>query len=97
MTMTLLVMNVNPGLEEDMVDYLLVRDGVEGFTSYRVNGHGRIGGLSVMEQVAGRQKRVQFEVLMEEADVPGVLDGLGRSVGPDIVYWQQPVFGAGRT
>lgn len=97
MTMTLLVMNVNPALAEEMVDYLLVQDGVTGFTSYQVYGHGKNRGLSVTEQVTGRQSRLQYEVLMDVADVAAVLDGLAENVGPDILYWQQPVSGVGRT
>ena len=97
MTMTLLVLNVNPALAEEMVDYLLVQEGVSGFTSYRVYGHGSNRGLSMTEQVTGRQNRLQYEMLMDTADVPAVLDGLSENVGPDIVYWQQPVSGIGRT
>lgn len=97
MTMTLLVLNVNPALAEEMVDYLLVQEGVSGFTSYQVNGHGRNTGLSVTEQVTGRQSRLQFEMFMDVDDVADVLGGLAANVGPDIVYWQQPISGVGRT
>ena len=37
---TLLVLNIPPELEEDLVDYLLSRPSVTGFTSFRVYGHG---------------------------------------------------------
>jgi hypothetical protein len=97
MTMTLLVLNVNPALEEEMVDYLLVQESVGGFTSYHVYGHGQNRGLSVAEQVTGRQRRQQYEILIDVAEVSGVLDGLADSVGPGIVYWQQAVSGVGHT
>ncbi len=97
MTMTMLVLNVNPALAEEMVDYLLVQEGVNGFTSYQVHGHGRNRGLSVTEQVTGRQNREQYEVLMDVSDVDAVVDGLAENVGRDIVYWQQPMTGMGRT
>lgn len=36
---TLLVLNITPELEEELVDYLLSREEVGGFTSYPVHGH----------------------------------------------------------
>lgn len=94
---TLLVLNLRPELEEDLVDYLLAREGVAGFTSYHARGHGLVNEeLSLAEQVSGRRKRLQFEILMDEADVNLLIDGLADEVGRDIVYWQQVVSNSGR-
>lgn len=93
---TLLILNINPELEEDLVDYLLQLDCVSGFTSYQVRGHGRHGDMSLAEQVSGRRKRTQVEILMKVADVAEVLQGLAGNVGRDITYWQQPVSNYGR-
>ncbi|MBT8147399.1 MAG: DUF3240 family protein [Gammaproteobacteria bacterium] len=94
---TLLVLNIRPELEEDLVDYLLAREGVAGFTSYHARGHGLVNEeLSLAEQVSGRRKRLQFEILMDEADVNLLIDGLADEVGRDIVFWQQVVSNAGR-
>ena len=93
---TLLVLNVRPELEEDLVDYLLTRDGIEGFTSYHARGHGTNEGMSLAEQVSGRRKRLQFEILMEESDVKALIDGLADTVGRDIVFWQQMISNQGR-
>ena len=95
--MTLLVMNLPPTLEEDLIDYLLSLECVGGFTSYVAQGHGEHENLSIAEQVSGRRKRIQFEVLMEEESVETVTSGLAGEVGADITYWQQPVNNLGRT
>lgn len=87
----LLILNTNPELEEDLVDYLLGLDCISGFTSYPVRGHGHHGNLSVAEQVTGRRKRLQVEMVMPETDVETVLAGLADRVGRDISWWVQPV------
>ena len=94
---TLLVLNIRPELEEDLVDYLLVLDCIAGFTSYHARGHGLVNEeLSLAEQVSGRRKRLQFEILMDDVDVNTLIDGLADEVGRDIVYWQQVVSNTGR-
>jgi len=94
---TLLVMNLPPALEEDLIDYLLSLECVGGFTSYAAQGHGEHENLSIAEQVSGRRKRIQFEVLIEEESVETVTSGLAGEVGADITYWQQPMNNLGRT
>jgi hypothetical protein len=61
----LVVLNVAPGLEEAVVDWLLGREGHKGFTSSPVAGHSsRHEDLSAAEQVSGRRRRTQFEIHM---------------------------------
>jgi hypothetical protein len=93
---TMLVMNINPELEEDMVDYLLGQEFINGFTSYQVNGHGAFSNMSLAEQVSGRRKRVQLEVLLEQAAINTILEGLKSNVGVDIVYWEQAITNHGK-
>jgi hypothetical protein len=93
---TLLVLNVSPQVEEDLIDYLLQADGVSGFTAQTVYGHGPEGSMTLAEQVTGRRKRLQASVLLSEEYVAGVLAGLASQVGGDIVWWQQPVSASGR-
>ena len=93
---TLLVLNLSPDLEEDMVDYLLPQEGVGGFTSYRVRGHGHHADMSLAEQVSGRRKRQQFEIIIEESEVDNLLAGLVNNVGKDILCWQQAKSKVGR-
>jgi len=93
----LLIINLPPMLEEDLVDYLLSLDFVIGFTSYGVQGHGEHERLSVAEQVTGRRKRMQFEMLIDLSDYEQITAGLATAVGKDITYWQMPVQHIGRT
>ncbi|MFT5321749.1 MAG: hypothetical protein ACI934_001907 [Pseudohongiellaceae bacterium] len=92
---TLLTLNTNPDLEEDLVDYLLSLDGVSGFTSYPVSGHGDHDDLSVSEQVSGRRKRLQVEIILDDSQVQPLLGGLAENVGKDFNWWQQPVVASG--
>ncbi len=93
---TMLIMNINPELEEDMVDYLLEQEFISGFTSYQVSGHGAFANMSLAEQVSGRRKRVQLEVLLDQTVVKTILAGLKSNVGVDIVYWEQAISNHGR-
>lgn len=93
----LLIINLPPALEEDLVDYLLSIDSVEGFTSYAVQGHGDHRNLSVAEQVSGRRSRVQFEMVIDQNDFEPITSSLGKAVGKDLLYWLMPVLDIGRT
>jgi|6_EtaG_2_1085325.scaffolds.fasta_scaffold75792_3 uncharacterized protein DUF3240 len=93
---SILMLNVAPELEEDLVDYLLSIEQIVGFTSYTVYGHGQHQGLSVAEQVSGRRKRSQYELIVNESFIPLILAGLAEAVGRDIIYWQQAVSNFGR-
>lgn len=94
---TLLVLNIPPALEDDMVDYLLALEEVKGFTSFTAQGHGGGERLTVTEQVSGRRQRVQFEIIVEEELVELIVSGLSADVGKDIAYWHLPVSGIGHT
>tara|TARA_R110002073_G_scaffold5431_1_gene33445 strand:- start:353 stop:679 length:327 start_codon:yes stop_codon:yes gene_type:complete len=88
---TMLVLNIAPELEEDLIDYLLSFEDLEGFTSVHVHGHGDHISLTVAEQVTGRRKRAQYQLLLDDSIIPKVLAGLAESVGKDIVYWEQAI------
>jgi nitrogen regulatory protein PII len=65
MAQGLLILIAPVHLEEILVDFLLQKNELSGFTTSHVSGHGRhhaesAASLSMVEQVAGRQKRVQF-------------------------------------
>ena len=92
----ILMLNVAPELEEDLVDYLLSIEQIVGFSSYTVYGHGQQQGLSVAEQVSGRRKRSQYELIVKKSIIPLIISGLAEAVGRDIIYWQQPVSNFGR-
>lgn len=88
---TLLVLNVAPELEENLIDYLLSFEQIQGFTSFRVYGHGEHHRISLKEQVTGKRKRSQYEIFLDPGAIPIVLKGLASGVGKDIVFWQQAV------
>ena len=89
MNETMLVLNLDPRLEEDLVDYLLGLPQISGFTTYPVHGHGDHRNMSVSEQVSGRRRRLQIEIILEEQSVNELLAGLSDAVGKGITYWQQ--------
>lgn len=94
----LVVLNVPPSLEETVVDWLLAREDSTGFTSFPVFGHSTShDGLSLAEQVTGRQRRQQFQVLLAEHTVDAFLEDARRSLGAaGIRYWAIPLMATGR-
>lgn len=84
----LLILIVPPNLEEMLVDFLLLQTQISGFTSSKVNGHGAVNAplngdaraeLSIVEQVTGRQQRVQFMLHASIADLQAVVIALKTS------------------
>ncbi len=91
----LLILNIPPELEDQLVDYLLSLDDLNGFTSYPARGHGEHRQMSVAEKVTGRRRRIQFELILDHALADRLLAGLRDNVGTDIYYWLQPVAASG--
>lgn len=93
----LITLNVAPGLEEAVVDCLLTFESEDGFSSYTVNAHDhRNEGLSLAEQVSGRQKRVRFQMYIPESDLQALLDRLEQEFsGAGIHYRVTPVLQSG--
>ena len=93
----LLRLNIPPGLEEDVVDLLLTSEEIPGFQSYPIRGHGKVGAMTVAEQVEGRRKRVQFEIVLETEILEALLAKLKEALPvPDIIYWVSPITASGR-
>lgn len=94
----LLVLTVAPSLEDAMIDWLLDSEHQSGFTSIQVAGHStRHDQLSTVEQVTGRQRRVQFQIQLDARKVDAFMDGLFtafRSV--DLHHWIQPIYSRSR-
>ncbi|MBZ0091253.1 MAG: DUF3240 family protein [Burkholderiales bacterium] len=81
-------------LEENIVDFLLGQATLaSGFTTLRIEGHGRNDKLqSLLEQVRGRARRVQMNVVMNDEDAKSLLVSLRQELGnADIVYWISPI------
>lgn len=94
----LVVLTAAPALEEPLIDWLLDRGGNGGFTSMPVSGHSaRHEGLTLTEQVRGRQRRVQFQVHMPVDAVADFLaDARDAFGGTDLHYWVLPIMGGRR-
>jgi hypothetical protein len=89
----LVTLNIPPSLEEMMVDNLLMLEAEHGFTSFPVNSHHHVNkGLSLAEQVTGRQKRIRFQMSVPEHELSAFLSQLRQEFsGSGIQYWVLPV------
>ena len=93
----LVTLNVPPDLEEAIVDFLLVLEDENGFSSYAVNSHHHINeGLSIAEQVTGRQNRIRFQLYVADDELQNLLNKLQKQFkGAGIHYWVLPVIANG--
>ncbi|HBG31165.1 DUF3240 family protein [Candidatus Macondimonas diazotrophica] len=93
----LLTLVVGPALSDAVIDWLLVQDDLRGFSSHHGAGHGQDpNSLSATEQVAGRQARVFFNLMLPAARFPDVLARLRAAFsGADLHYWAVPVIHSG--
>jgi len=87
-----------PAIEDTVVDWLLEREEVSGFTSHSVDGHGSSAhSMSIGEQVAGRRKQVMFQFYLPEQAMSGVVEALTDEFhGTGLHYWVTPVVDSGR-
>jgi len=93
----LVTINVPPSLEEPIVDCLLMLETEHGFSSFPVNAHHHSNqGLSLSEQVRGRQKRVRFQLYVDAQGLAHLLNELKQEFGGSgIQYWVMPVIEKG--
>jgi hypothetical protein len=94
----LLHLIVPPQVEDALVEWLLERADVPGFTSSAVSGHGSSErSMTVAEQVAGRSRRVLFVLLLPQETTRDVLRDLGNDFRQSgIHYWTLPAIEHGR-
>ncbi|MDD4913728.1 MAG: DUF3240 family protein [Methylococcales bacterium] len=92
-----LSINVPPSLEEAVVDCLLTIENARGFISFPVNGHHHSGqGLSLAEQVSGRQRRIRFQMNVDKQNIAELLNRLKTDFdGSGLHYWIMPVIEQG--
>ncbi len=76
-------------LEEDLVDFFLDSEHQFGFSSLQMRGHSsEHSGMSVLEQVTGRQQQVQFQILVDESQARDICQRLETVYsGVGIHYW----------
>jgi Protein of unknown function (DUF3240) len=89
--------NVPPVLEESIVDWLLARAGGHGFTAYAAHGHGAAHEhLTIAEQVRGRQRRMEFRVVLPGTALEDFVADLEREfAATDLYFHALPVLVAG--
>jgi hypothetical protein len=89
----LVTLNIPPSLEEMMVDSLLMLEAEHGFSSFPISAHHYDNkGLSLSEQVTGRQKRIRFQMYVPVQKLPELLEQLRQEFsGSGIQYWVLPV------
>lgn len=89
----LVTLNVPPALEGMMVDNLLMMEFERGFSGFPVFAHHHENkGLSIAEQVTGRQKKIRFQMYVNETDLEKLLERLREIFsGSNIEYWVIPV------
>ncbi len=93
----LVTLNVPPSLEEVLVDSLLMLEAKYGFSSFPVNAHHHENkGLSLAEQVSGRQKKIRFQMYVDVSGLSSLLTQLKQEfAGAGIQYWVLPVIEKG--
>jgi len=93
----LLAIVVSPKLEEEMVDWLLEKEDLSGFSSMSIDSHGSgTEEMNIAEQVTGRQRKIMFHVYGREDTMPALMDELQiRFKKTGIHYWLMPLLGSG--
>jgi Protein of unknown function (DUF3240) len=89
----LVILNAPFALEEAVVDCLLTLQSEHGFSSFPVNVHHHENkGLSLAEQVSGRQKQICFQIHVDEEGARVLLKRLQEEFsGAGIQYWVVPM------
>ncbi|QJD30987.1 DUF3240 family protein [Methylococcus geothermalis] len=95
--LVLLTLMVPPQLEDALVDWMLSASDIQGFSSQAASGHSsRAEEMSLNEQVAGRTRRVRFEVQLPGEVLAETLMALQTDFrNSGIHYWAMPVLDAG--
>ena len=92
-----LVMVAPLTVEEKLLDVLLAAVGNEVFTSTPSFSHGTAQGrLTSVEQVMGRSRSVQVQIIVTEAEMGTLLQLLRESfAGTGLRYWAMPLAALG--
>lgn len=86
-----------PAVEEKLLDLLLMSPNAAVFTSAPTAAHGRDHeNLDQMEQVLGRARATQVQVIIGAADKAALLDAIRQQfAGAGLRYWVTPVVETG--
>ncbi len=97
MKQCLFTLVTSPSMEEALIDWILEQPEISGFSTLEIYGHGsRDSVLSLLEQVSGRQKRVQF-IIHTDTEIANKLTlQLKQEFGGSNLYYHiTPVIEAG--
>lgn len=94
----LVTLSMPPALEEPLIDWLLEHQPDLGFTSVAAYGHGlHPERLSLAEQVAGKQRRVEMRIVLPAERSTLLIDQLAAAFPhTDTYFWVTPVLRSGR-
>ena len=94
----IIMLNAPPSLEESMVDCLLLLEHDLGFCSFPIYAHHHENkGLSLGEQVSGRQKKLRFQMVVSAPALADLLAQLQQKfTGAGIDYWVLPMTESGK-
>lgn len=94
----LLNLVASPQLEDALIDWLLARPQLGGFTSTQVSGHSKdTRSFSLVEQVTGRQQRVLFTIHAPLEALEQTVAALREEFrGTGLHYWITPLLAAGQ-
>jgi len=93
----LLVLSIPPALSDSLVDWLLKNENATGFTSSTAWGHSSdTRNYNITEQVTGRQKRVQFQLVGKTDAIQDLISHLKTDFhGTGVHYWIVPILDEG--
>jgi len=101
--MKILTLIVHTNAQQTLTDQLRSLEQVSGFTFSHAEGHGAEiesdAFLSARDQVVGHTPRIRLDIMLEDADVDGVLAKLRETetgIVDQGVYWISSVDKAGR-
>ncbi len=94
----MLIIFASPAVEETMVDWLLENDSITAFSTAHGFGHGsRPSSMSLIEQVAGRQKKVEFKVETSLAVARALVEEIRKKFhGAGLHYILVPILESGQ-
>ncbi|HSI95930.1 MAG: DUF3240 family protein [Methylophilaceae bacterium] len=87
-----------PALEETLVDWLLEEERIHGFSTAETFGRGeRQSSMTLLEQVTGRQRRIQFLVQTDVETAAYLVQHMRENYqGTGLYYMLTPVIESGR-
>ena len=98
-----LVLVVHANMQHELADRLRSMECISGFTFSEVQGHGSRDAkdtfLSMRDKVVGYTPHIRVEILLEDDDIPTVLELLQNTVKharDQGIYWVMPVERSGR-